>query len=234
MTLGIMQPYFLPYLGYWQLLNHVDEFVIYDNIQFTKRGWIHRNRFLQNGKDEYFSLPLQKGSDYLNVVERSLADHSDKELLKTLRRIENNYRKAPHFVTAFPIFENIFSNPEKNLFKFIHQSVVLISKELGIDSKMTISSDLAIDHQLKGQNKVLEICNSLGADEYVNAIGGLELYDRQTFKTHGVNLSFIKPNLHTYPQFDNPFLSGLSILDAFMFLPKEEIKRRISSDYELI
>ena len=58
-TLGIMQPYFLPYIGYWQLLSAVDQFVVYDNIKYTKKGWINRNRFLRDGTDAVFTIPLK-------------------------------------------------------------------------------------------------------------------------------------------------------------------------------
>src|SRR3954469_19367039 len=93
MRLGIMQPYFMPYIGYWQLLGAVDAFVLYDNIQYTKKGWINRNRFLQNGKDVLFTIPLKKDSEYLDVVERALAEDFDGK--KLLNQLEASYRKAP-------------------------------------------------------------------------------------------------------------------------------------------
>src|SRR6476469_7826367 len=101
MKLGIMQPYFMPYIGYWQLLAMVDSFVLYDNIQYTKKGWINRNRFLQNGKDALFTIPLKKDSDFREVRERSIADDFDGD--KLLKQFEASYRKAPHFETVFSL-----------------------------------------------------------------------------------------------------------------------------------
>src|SRR5690554_2832006 len=95
--IAIMQPYFLPYLGYWQLLNCVDTFVVYDDVEFTKKGWIHRNRYLSNGSDQMFSLPLKKDSDYLDVRDRYLADSWESEKIKLRRKIEGAYKKAPYF-----------------------------------------------------------------------------------------------------------------------------------------
>src|SRR4030042_5533275 len=97
MKIAIMQPYFLPYIGYFQLMNAVDEFVIYDNIEFSKKGWINRNRILVNGKDSYITIPLKKDSDYLDVRDRYLAETWSSEKIKMLKRIIGSYRKAPRF-----------------------------------------------------------------------------------------------------------------------------------------
>ena len=116
---AIMQPYFLPYIGYFQLLNSVDEFIIYDNIQFSKRGWIHRNRILQNGKDVFLGLPIKKDSDYLDVKNRVLADSFEKDKTKLISKIRNNYLKAPQFNNIFPIVETIMNYESKNLFEIL-------------------------------------------------------------------------------------------------------------------
>jgi hypothetical protein len=102
MKLAIMQPYIFPYIGYFQLINTVDKFVVYDNIQFTKKGWINRNRILINGKEEYITLPLKKDSDYLNIDQRVLSDVFKEQRNKILRKINESYKKAPGFKTAFP------------------------------------------------------------------------------------------------------------------------------------
>ena len=120
MRLAIMQPYFLPYIGYWQLLNIADKFIVYDNIQYTKKGWINRNNILLNNKSFLFSLPLKKDKDYLNINERRLSDISTSSTIKTLRQIKNAYKKAPYFYAAFPVVEKIFNNKAENLFKYIY------------------------------------------------------------------------------------------------------------------
>ena len=112
---AIMQPYFLPYVGYFHLINSVDEFVIYDNIQYTKKGWINRNRILVNGNDKILTLPLKKDSDYLDVKDRILADSWDKEKIKMLSQIKASYRKAPYYDRVFPIISSIFELPNTNL-----------------------------------------------------------------------------------------------------------------------
>ncbi len=228
---GIMQPYFLPYLGYFQLINSVDEFVIYDNIEYTKKGWINRNRYLCNGSDKYMTLQLKKASDYEHVCNRELSPEFDRK--KLLRQLSDAYRKAPYYNQVFPLLEEIIMCEENNLFKYIYHSVCLVCKYLGIDTIITISSSLDCDHTLKGEEKVLAICASCDAKVYINAIGGMELYHNAAFEEKDMQLFFIKNGLEEYKQFDNEFIPALSILDVMMFNSKDDLNRMIN-DYQLI
>jgi len=233
-TIAIMQPYFLPYIGYFQLINAVDQFVVYDNIQFTKKGWFHRNRILVNGRDKMFTVPLNKGSDYLNVVQRELADSFDKESQKILRTIEASYRKAPYYKEIMSLVEQCFQCRSGNLFDFIHASLTLVIQFLEIDTDIIISSSIDIDHTLKSQDKVLAICKSLNADIYINAIGGRDLYTAEAFRNEGIELHFLKTNPIEYRQFDNKFVPWLSIIDVMMFNSKEKIDDYLHNYYSLI
>ena len=174
MRLAIMQPYFVPYLGYFQLINYVDKFVSYDDIQFTKKGWIHRNRILSGAGGEYISLPLKKDSDYLNVCERQLADDFEKTRTKLLRRVENVYRKAPFFDSAFTIFELVIGCSERNLFNFIHHSVLVIAKHLSIETPIVVSSMISNSGEFERARTCLGYLQAMQATEYVNPVGGLE------------------------------------------------------------
>lgn len=234
MKVAIMQPYFLPYIGYFQLLNKVDIFIIYDNIQFTKKGWINRNRILLNGNDQLFSIPLKKDSDYLNVNQRFLAESFNAEVLKTLRKIENSYRKAPNFNEVYPLIKRIFTYKEENLFKFILNSVKELNNYLGITTELIVSSDIDIDHSLKSSEKVIAICENLKGTNYINPIGGIDLYMKSNFEKKGIVLQFLKPELNIYPQFKNKFIPGLSMLDVMMFNSKDEIMFGMINKYELI
>lgn len=234
MKVSIMQPYFFPYIGYFQLINAVDVFVVYDNIQFTKKGWFHRNRILVGGKDKMFSIPLKKDSDYLNVVQRVLADNFDIEKKRILRRIAQSYHKAPYYNDVMPLVEECFQKGSGNLFEFIYASLRRIIQFLHIETEMMISSSIAIDHTLKSQQKVLNICTSIGADVYINPIGGKELYEVKEFQKQGIKLRFLKAKPFTYVQFGNEFLPWLSIIDVMMFNPPETIRQCVESNYELI
>jgi hypothetical protein len=233
MKLAIMQPYFMPYIGYFQLMNSVDKFVIYDNIQYTKKGWINRNRILVNGKDQLITLPIKKDSDYLNVVERELSEPWDKDKSKMLNIIKASYNKAPYFKETFELISKCLNTPEINLFKFIYDSIVLINDHLEIKTPIVISSTIDTNHTLKSQDKVLSLCKAQNADVYINSIGGVELYDKETFKQNNIKLSFIKSNPIKYKQFNNEFIPWLSIIDVLMFNSKEEIKKYLN-EYTLV
>jgi len=228
-----MQPYFFPYIGYFQLINSVDEFVIYDNIQYSKKGWINRNRILVNQKDEYISIPLKKDSDYLNVNQRFLADTWLVERKKILNKIVESYRKAPQFEPAYALIEKCLMIDETNLFDFIHHSLKYTLQYISISSNIIVSSTIDIDHQLKSEEKVLAICKAKNTFTYINPIGGIELYSKERFKLNGINLQFQKSNPINYSQYKNEFVPCLSILDVLMFNTKEEVKIFLN-DYQLL
>jgi hypothetical protein len=229
MKLAIMQPYFFPYIGYFQLINAADKFVLYDNIQFSKKGWINRNRILVNSKDEYITLPLKKDSDFLNVDERILSDTFKTDKIKLLRKINEAYKKAPEFKNVFPLVENVINSNEENLFKFIYYSLQQLCTYLGIKTEFIISSTIPINHQLKAQDKVIAICNALQADEYINPIGGVELYSKEIFKQHAIELKFMRPDAVEYKQLTGAFIPWLSMIDVMMFNSKETINRYLQS-----
>ena len=231
MKLGIMQPYFLPYIGYWQLMNAVDKYVVYDDIEYTKKGWINRNRILQNGNDTYITIPLKKDSDFLNINERFISKAFDKR--KLLNKIKENYKKAVYFDDVFPRIESIIYFESNNLFDYLYHSLTSIKNILGIETNLIVSSAIPISHKLKGKDKVLELCKTLEADEYYNAIGGRGLYDKAEFAENGIKLLFLQPTLLPYVQFNNEFVPGLSILDILMFNSITKIKRMLS-EFSLI
>lgn len=233
MTLAIMQPYLFPYIGYWQLINAVDTFVIYDNIQFSKKGWFHRNNILLNGKKTLFSIPLKKDSDSLDVIERFISDGADKEINKIIRQIENGYKKAPYFEDVFPMIKEIFQNNERNLFKYIYNSVLQVCDYLEINTKIIISSTIDINHGLKSQDKVIALNKVLNATRYINPIGGTELYEYEKFQNENIELAFLNSNVPEYNQFEKEFIPYLSIIDIMMFNSKDEIREMLKR-YELV
>lgn len=232
MKLAIMQPYFMPYIGYFQLIAAVDTFIVYDNIKYTKKGWINRNRMLLNGTDAMFSLPLKSGSDALEVSERELAADFNRD--KLLNQFKGAYRRAPYFEQTFPLVEQIVRYEDANLFRFLHHSIVKTCEHLGITTEIRISSDIGIDHGLKSQDKVLALCEAVGASTYINAIGGMELYSKDVFRERGIELEFIKSLPFEYAQHDNEFVPWLSIIDVMMFNPVGAIGNCIKTNYELI
>lgn len=222
MKAAVMQPYFMPYIGYFQLIAAVDLFIVYDNIKYTKKGWINRNRILRNGEDTIISLPLKADSDRLNVVERRLAE--DFKPRKLIAQIEGAYRAAPFFCAIFPLIEEILLFDDPDLFRFNLNSIEKTCAHLSIGTPFRISSAFAIDHELKAQDKVLALCAAAGADVYVNPIGGLELYSKPEFAGRGVELRFLRALPFDYAQFGAPFVPWLSIIDVMMFNSPETLE----------
>ena len=232
MKLGIMQPYFMPYIGYWQLMNLVDRYVIYDDVNFIKGGWINRNRILVNGAPKYFNVPMLGSSSNI-LINEVRVDHNEAVIRKSLRSIEGAYRKAPYFDIVNPMLKEILWCGEDNIAKYIEHSFRVICKYLDNKTELVVSSDLDKDNTLKGQDKVLAICRLLGATEYYNAIGGQELYSYEVFREHGLQLNFVETKDIVYQQFDNEFQPNLSMIDVMMFNPRDRIKEYLEA-YTLI
>lgn len=232
MRVAIMQPYFFPYVGYFQLIGAVDLFIVYDNIKYTKKGWINRNRMLQSGRDAMFSLPLRSDSDYLDVRDRALADDFNRD--KLLNQLRGAYGRAPNFAEVFPMIDRAVRHNDKNLFGYLHHALVCTCDHLGLKTPIRISSTIDIDHGLKNQDKVIALAKAVGATTYVNAIGGLELYDREAFKAQDLDLKFIRSKPFEYRQFGDPFVPWLSIIDVLMFNAHETVRDCLAHHYELI
>lgn len=232
MRVAIMQPYFFPYVGYLQLIGAVDLFIVYDNIKYTKKGWINRNRMLQSGKDVMFSLPLRSDSDSLDVRDRSLAADFNRD--KFLNQLRGAYSRAPNFAQVFPMVERAVRHEDTNLFAYLHHALIRTCQHLGLTTPMRVSSTVEIDHGLKNQDKVIALAMAVGATTYVNAIGGLGLYDRDAFQAKGLELQFIRSRPFEYRQFGDPFVPWLSIIDMLMFNPLETVRDCVSHHYQLI
>ncbi|QEF98683.1 WbqC-like protein family protein [Stieleria maiorica] len=230
--IAIMQPYFFPYIGYFHLLHAADSLVLYDNLQYTKKGWINRNRMLHNGGDVLFSIPLRKASDYASIDQREVSTDFDRR--KLLNRVRAAYRKAPNFAATMNLFTTAIDHPESNLFRFVKHSIQLLCDHLGIRTSIIDSSNVPIDHSMRGQDKVLAICRALEATTYVNAIGGVSLYDQADFAGKGIELRFIQSENRRYQQFHYPFVAWLSILDVLMFNSTETVRDWVENGYTLV
>lgn len=232
MKLGIMQPYFFPYIGYWQMIDAVDQYVIYDDVNYIKGGWINRNRVLINGESKYLNLQLDQASPNKKINEINISTNkvAHRKLLNT---VQMSYSKAPYYNTCFSLVEKIMDYDNINLGQFLANLIYSVCEYLDINTSIILSSDITKKNELKGEDKVLEICKVLNADTYYNAIGGQELYSKERFKAHGITLSFLKTNNIEYTQFKNEFISNLSIIDVMMFNSKETIKQMLK-EYELV
>jgi len=232
MKIGIMQPYFFPYVGYWQLMNVVDKYVIYDDVNYIKGGWINRNCILMDGKSHAINVKMNGASPnkLINEVYVSNDELWKKKLLKT---IEFSYKKAPFFNVVFPIIEEVVYYNNEILSLYLENSIKKIAEYLEINTEFIMSSSINKNNSLKGQDKVIEICNILKATEYYNSIGGKDLYSKDDFNSKGIQLKFLQSSAISYKQFKSEFIPNLSIIDLMMFNSKEEIKKNLDSYFLL-
>lgn len=215
-TLAIMQPYIFPYIGYFQLINTVDKFVIYDDVNFIKRGWIHRNNILVNGEANMFSVPLKKPSQNSLINEVELGDWQ-LWASKFLKTVEQNYKKAPNFEATYQLVANVFSEKCTFISDLALRSLKEVCSYLEISTEFVDSSTVYANNELKSQHRILDICLKERAKHYINPTGGRELYDKELFGENGILLNFIESERITYPQLKNEFKPWLSIIDVLMF-----------------
>lgn len=232
MKIAVMQPYLFPYIGYFQLISAVDKFVIFDDVNFIKRGWINRNRILLNNKDHLFTLPLEKASQN-KFISQIRIDCGQNHKEKILDLFHHAYRKAPEYAKVYPLIKEIILNKKGNLLEFIEYSLVRIAAFLNLKTNFMLSSEIGKDNTLKGKDKIIDICKKMHADKYLNPIGGKELYDKKEFEKEGIKLYFLKTKDVEYRQFTNIFVPHLSIIDVLMFNPRKKVKEFLS-EYETI
>ena len=232
MKIGIMQPYFFPYIGYFQLINMVDKYVVFDTAYFANNKWGFRNRILINGAPGFFRVTTLKASQNKRFDEIKVS--GDIEAKKNnIHALECAYKKAPHFPEVMPVLERFLMADYDNLAEYNVASNRLICDYLGIKTEILLFSELDCDKDLQRQYRIFDVCRVLGGKEYVNAIGGTELYDFEEFRQNGIELAFLKPDDIVYPQFGGEFVPSLSIIDVMMFNSVPEIQDMLNR-YTLI
>ena len=230
MRIGANQPYFLPYISYWQLINASDVFYIGDNYAYIKRGWINRNRILYHGSPEYFGIEVSKASSFSLCNELQIAEINKR---KKMNMLYEAYHKAPYYEIGVRLAEEILDCREKTLSEFLLSSIRTICRYLDIDTPIRRMSELEGNEVFKREERIYDMCHRLSADTYLNPIGGRKLYDVKEFEKQGIKLRFINTGDVAYKQFGDVFVEKLSILDIIMFNPKDRIREMLER-YELI
>jgi hypothetical protein len=221
-TVAVMQPYFFPYIGYFQLMRACDVFVVLDDVQYMKGGWINRNRILLGGQPHWLTFPVVRDSVTLDINQRAYQS-GEGERKRVLDAVENAYRRAPLFASAMDDVRAVMSYPDCNVAAFNTHLLRTLHRRLGLTCQILVSSELPKTGGLKGVERVIDLCLTLGATRYVNASGGVDLYDSDRFAREGLELSFIRARTVTYEQFRNPFVPFLSIIDVMMFNSPETV-----------
>lgn len=213
-AVGIMQPYFFPYLGYYQVVFKAEKFVFYDDVSFIKGGWINRNRILINGEPRYLTVSLQGASPNKRICDIALIDNRR----KLLRSIECAYSRAPYFSTVIEVVASVLSDSGSRISDLAARSITAVMDYLELPREFCFSSQVFFDTQGLGRaERLIVITKRCRGGHYINAQGGVELYDKEYFREQGVHLHFLRPALPEYPQFGSDFVPGLSMIDVLMF-----------------
>ncbi len=199
MNLGIMQPYFFPYIGYWQLMDLTDTYVIYDDVNFIKGGWINRNRILGPEGPFYINVPCKNAGSGIKICEVGV-DISPTYLRKISNKLTFAYRRAPYFEDVYPFIFDLISFKTDSLADYLAGAIEKTASRLGIETTFIRSSRVPLAPELRGQKRVIEICRQLGAGAYYNAIGGVKLYSPGEFENAGITLNFVKTGDVRYAQ----------------------------------
>jgi hypothetical protein len=231
-TIAVMQPYFLPYIGYFQLIASVNKFVLLDDVNYINRGWINRNRLLLNGTAHTFTIPLHSSSQNKLIYEIEL-DCCQPWRDKLLRTIKQAYSKAPCYTNVSALLEGIINYPSVRLDDFLRNSLLEVVRYLSLEAEIVSSSRIYQNVQLKGQDRILDICRQEQAGTYINPIGGVDLYDRNSFSKQGVQLNFLRSHQISYSQGKGEHVPWLSILDVLMFNEPAAV-RRLLTERDLI
>jgi hypothetical protein len=254
MKLGIMQPYFFPYIGYFQAINATDKYILYENVNFIKKGWMNRNsHLLKNNKSCYFIVPLREKSSLKKINEIELHE-DDKWRKQILNRLFFNYKKARYFDVVYPLIEFVINYPTNKLAEINYQSIKKVCEYLSIKTEITkeCAKYADIEEQLMSEEinkndfpslklenwdhkvvRILEICRRENANIYINAIGGIELYSKNIFLQNNIDLMFIRTKKIEYKQFNNEFIPNLSIIDVLMFNSIEKTNELLN-EFDLI
>lgn len=220
MKLGVMQPYFFPYIGYLQLMSSVDEWVFFDDIQFVNKGWVNRNRILHPNADkewQYFTIPLRGRGRFDKINQISILESSWKKQL--LGKLSFYKRWAPFYKETTDVVGHCIDSESLNLGSFVVSTLLKLSQVFDINVKSYVQSEMdwtfdTIEHS--GQ-WALRIAETLSAKEYVNPVGGASIFDVTEFRDSGIKLTFFEPKITEYDQGGRKFVPGLSVIDVLMW-----------------
>jgi len=231
-----MQPYFFPYLGYFSLIKQTDKFILFDNVQFIKHGWIERNRILKPSNGwQYVAIPLIKHSrdtKIKDVIINNDLDWRD----KIFRQLEHYKKRAPFYSETVDVIRTALDIETSSIVKLNENIIKKVCEYININVDVSVFSemDLKIEKPNAPDEWALNICKVLGnVEEYINPEGGLEFFNREKYEKEGIMINFLKMNLSQYPQRISEFEAGLSIIDLMMFNEPKKINNMLD-DYELL
>ncbi len=235
MKLGIMQPYFFPYIGYFSLIKNTDRFVFFDTPQYVTRSWMNRNRILNaNGEVAYITVPLHKAPQDTAIKDMRI-DNSQAWPSSMTARFVHYKKYAPYYRQVTEFFREALLQPFSSLAELNIETTKVVCRRLGIETQFDTFSemDLKIGPVAAPDEWALNITKELGYGTYVNPPGGKSFFDGEKYRASGIELQFLQAELRPYEQCIGRFEPGLSILDVMMFNSVEAI-RDMLGEFQLL
>jgi len=231
MKVAIMQPYFFPYIGYFQLVAISDTFVFLDNVQYINRGWINRNYVLSNGKAKLISIPLKYAPRHIWIKDREISPVEYKKVVvKINKMLQACYSRSEYYSDIRPFIMHVLNEKERSIAKLAENSIKKVCDYLGVKKQFYHASKVITDHEscnLDGPERIAKIVNELGGTEYINPASGQELYKKDWFMSKGIKIYFMTPHIKSYPQGTAEFVPSLSIIDVLMNNSIEQIREML-------
>jgi hypothetical protein len=237
MRIAIMQPYFFPYIGHFQLIKVVDKWIAFDMVQYMRHHWVNRNRILHPKADwQHITVPLQKHPREI-LIKDVLVLSGQEWRRKIIAQLEHYRKKAPFFKETTDMVKDCLFSAETETLHLSRINIAILKKvclrlDIKFDYSIFSEMDLQIGEISDPGEWALSISELLGVEEYINPPGGREIFDPSKFSAKGIGLKFLKPELSPYLQKGYEFVSGLSIIDVMMWNSKEEIRKMLCL-YEL-
>lgn len=229
LNLVLMQPYFFPYIGYFQLAKEASVFIFQDDVKYTKRGWINRNVILRDNAPARITLPLAQSSDSQTISEKQLA--ADYRRPSLVRKIQAAYAHAPNLQQTVSFIDNALDADSNRMIDVLVRSLNMAFELFGLEAETMLSSSLAIPEDLKREQRIYWVCNQLGATTYTNSIGGTELYSTSEFAERGIALRFVTPKITPYSQGSHTFVPNLSIIDHLMWRDPQDVAADMEANF---
>lgn len=228
MKIAIMQPYFFPYIGYFNLINACENFIFYDDVNFIKNGWINRNRVLTFGNVKYITVPIENTSSFIKIKDTYIKKDMPWQN-KILSCLSQSYKGAAFYAPSMEIIENVLKTSTTNISTLAANSVKICAEYIGIQAKFSFASECFENQHLHGEERIIDICLQENAEEYFNLPGGRNLYDKNNFKNKNITLTFIQPKIWEYNHFTPLFEPALSIIDVMMHNSPEKIRESMTT-----
>jgi hypothetical protein len=233
MRLSIMQPYFFPYIGYFALIKNVDRFILLDEVQYIRHGWIERNRIINpKGEFTYIQVPLIKEEGRNTIIKRLRIRNDEEWQRKILSQLEVYRKRSPHYYAVRNLIADCISGDDSSIVGLNYRTLRAVCDYLEISTTIEIFSEMNLSIQQPNHpgEWALNICKAIGnVEEYWNPIGGKEIFNKGSFETSGIHLGFLEMNKNQYQQGELVFQENLSIIDLLMFNSKDEVKTMINN-----